>query len=893
MHLTVSTILVTENGPCLQETIHALQKQTRPHDRCLIVVNGSHPDLAQRLQQVQQLGAAPLTVFVTGKKLSFPEAVNTGAQHLQSIIPQNATTEELFWILSEDAAPDAYALEKLALEFEKAPSLAAAAPKLVEWDRPNSIVDLGQSLTRFGEKWAIGSTRLDQQQYDHLQETLGARSIGLLVRASVWHSVEGLDPAYALDDCGLDLCVRMRLAGFRIVLTPRARIRFADSVVSSVGAKASERRRHGVSRRAQIHRKLAYAHPLLMPLMWIALPLNALAHSFWCILREKPELVVTEWAAALHMFFRLPAILRSRRKVAAAIQQYKSGQPSGSCWAQLRPLRIDSKTVRDERFIDRETLLISRGRKRPELHFITTGGLPVLLISIILSVLLTWWLYLEDTLSGGHLIPLNDLLQLWRNTETLNGVPADPFTWILALLGSLTPFQPSFALLLFFAFSIPLATLSAWVWGAQFTTSAFGRALVALSWALSPVVLGSIDHGRISTLVLAIILPITLIAVTRAHHSWNIAVAASILVTVCLACAPVLIPAAIILWMIGLIVRRRTFSRIFIILIVPFVVFFPKILYCLSGTGGNTILDLLREPGVIDPHEPATVQHLLLGFPEFGLEGWKSILQNFGLDFGPATLFVGFLFLPIAILALVGLFTARKRVSVTASLVGGLGMCSAIFASHLALVAEGNQPIYVWTGSPITLYWLALLTLAAAGVSAIGKSGAVVGISATVAAAIGVAPLMAHMMLGLSEVRESSSRLPSIVLAAGAQNPQMKTLVLTAAGTQKVRAEIISGVGRHLDDIRSAQYSSVVSANDQQIGELIASLTSLGAVSLVQELHENNIEYVLLRENGDSTERGKLQSVLDQQGALEGSGKTNVGTLWKVRGRAANAGGGL
>ncbi|MDO4241617.1 MAG: glycosyltransferase, partial [Microbacteriaceae bacterium] len=781
---------------------------------------------------------------------------------------------ELLWLLTEDSAPEPKALDYMLRTVIGSKSTAIAGPKLIDWDSPQNIVELGQSMTRGGTRWLLRRQELDQQQHDHLQDTLGVGPIGMLVRRDVWQDLHGFDPALAVYDDGLDLSVRARLAGHRVVVAPKARVRVAMSGIAGPRLRRSRRtarQNNFHARTAHLHRRIKYAPALLAPFMWLALPLLGVFRVFWSLLRERPGFMLGEFFAALCVFFAPGKILRARR----ILRRHNTAG-----WGAIRPLRQDPKTVRTSRLIDKEAILAAQGRKRRELHFISTGGVHTLLFSSLASIALCWWLYGQTSLSYGGSVPLSDFGTLWQNTRVQEGVPADPFTWLLAGLGSLTFFNPSLAVVLFLIVCLPAAAMGGWFWGAQFTEKTAGRVLAAFAWGFSPVVLGSLDHSRIQTVVLAVALPWLLIAATRAHQSWAWAGTASLLAAAALAAAPVLMPAAVLLWLLGMVLHPRSFTRIFATALAPAALFFPIFWRALAV---GDLLSIFRDPGLNTPYTPASLQHLLLGFPQQGLEGWSAILAGLGVRGLPVTLLIGALLAPLAILAVLGVFTGKAPVTIFSALLGGLGMVTAIFSANTALVAQGGSAVHLWTGSGLALYWIALVTLAASGSENLGKIAVPVAGFATVTALVAAAPLLAHLATGQSPTRNVHEPLPSIVQAAGARDPQLRTLAVTALTENTVRARVLTGAGNFLDEIRTAAFTANTTAAKTELAQLVGELGSSNSKQLAQKLQRQQISYVLLRSGGDLRERDALQTVFDEQAPLINAGQTAAGTLWRVK----------
>ncbi len=888
MRTRVTAILVARHGgEWLDQTLAGLAAQTRRPDRVIAVVNGGRESIEQSLRTNPGIDG----VVSTQSTVSFGGAVRQGVVAIPADQPpapsepqaaagagaaagSDDQLSDWYWLLAEDSAPEPAALEEILATVQRAPSVAVAGPKLVSWDHPDRIIELGQSLTHRGERWLLRRQERDQQQYDHLQDVLGVGPVGMLVRADVWRQLDGFDPAYSVYDDGLDLSVRARLAGFRVVVAPTSRVRFAQLGVA--GPRIERSRRvlrvaHREARTAQLHRRIAYAPAISAFFMWLGLPLVAIARVCWALIREQPGNMWAEFSSALRVFFRPGAITASRRRVRAA---------NTAGWGAVRPLRVDPKSVRTARMIDREAILVSQGRLREDMHFISSGGLAVLLVSALAAVALTWWALTQTSLTGGALAPLNPIGELWQNTRTVGGVPADPFAWVLALLGTITFWNPSHGVVLMLVAAIPLASLGGWIWAAQLTKSVSGRALLALGWAFSPVLLGSLAAGRLPTLILAVVLPWLLLAATRARGSWSWAGTASLLAAIALACAPVLIPAGLVLLVVGIAGSPRGTARVLSIAIAPLALFAPKLFELLRG--GHP-LDLLLDPGIVDAYRPGTTWHLLLGFPEFGLEGWAGIFDGLGLGALPATALVGVLLLPIVLLAAIGLITGRMHFTLLHAVLGGAGLLTAVGASKLQLLSLGAEGVALWTGSGLALYWIAVLGLAAVGTTTLRRAAAPVVAVALVAALIAIAPLAVKLATASSGLAPGETQMPAIVQAAGTQDPALRTLVLSAAGEAAVRAEIVTGPGVRLDSLRSAAQSSTVTEQDEAIAALVGTLASTGDADRAQTaLEEQGIGFVLLATDGDAVERSQLQSALDQQSALENAGQTSHGLLWRV-----------
>lgn len=395
---------------------------------------------------------------------------------------------EAVWLLTQDTAPDADALRLLAGSLELQPSVAAAAPKLVAWETPDVIVSLGVSMTRLGRTAGLVDGRLDQGQHDGAEDALGADVRGLLVRRAVWDLLGGIDPGLQGADEGLDLGIRSRLIGGRVALVPGARMAVAGDGVAGPPAPRDGRRirqRDFMARTAQLHRRLVYAASGLVPLIWLSILPLAVVRTLLHVVRKSPGSVPGEWRASVLALARMGAVARARGRIRAAARATGIRVP----WAQLAPLRVTrAELVR--RFDDPDDTA-TEVDVRSELRFFTGGGAWTVLAALVLGAVAFFPLLAWSSLGGGGLLPLpSTLAGLWadaafgRRELGLDVVgPADPFAAVIAILGTLTPWNPSTSLVLLWILALPLATLGGWFAATRLTERSGLRIASAILWA--------------------------------------------------------------------------------------------------------------------------------------------------------------------------------------------------------------------------------------------------------------------------------------------------------------------------------------------------------------------------------------------------------------------------
>jgi GT2 family glycosyltransferase len=652
MQPRVTAILVARNGANhLERTLEALKSQTRPPDIVVTVDCGSTDATAGLLAAF-----GPTHFISADADLTFGQAIATAVR----VTAQPTNDNEMLWLLAQDTAPEPTALAALLAELEIAPSVAVAGPKIMEWEASDYIHEFGQSITPFGATVTLVESELDQGQHDGLSDVLAVGAAGMLVRHTVWEQLGGFDPALPVVDDSLDFCVRVRLAGYRVSVAPPARVTSAGDGVAGLNGSSRgkwRRRRLRAIRAAQLHRRMVYAPAAAVLFHWLSLVPLAIVRSIWQLLRKEPGAIVGEFAAALAVAF-------SGMRVANARKQFAATKKLG--WGSIASLRVTSAEVRRRHALRREASLAGIRGARPEIQFFSGGGAWTVLGAAVLGVGILAPLLGAQSLSGGGLLPLDDSpAELWRSMaygwrDTGLGFvgAADPFAAVLAILGSLTFWAPSFSLVLLYFTALPLAAFGAWMAATRLTDRGGLRAIVAILWVLAPPFLSAIASGRPTAILVHLLLPWLFFAGYSAARSWSASASAALLFAAVVACAPSLAPALLVGWLICVIISGRSIMRFIGIPLPALVLAAPLIID--QGMRGNW-LALLADPGAPVQGPPASVWQLLLGFPTGELGGWLPILTNLGLPTVTGQIIVPVLLALLAVPALVALFLPGRE----------------------------------------------------------------------------------------------------------------------------------------------------------------------------------------------------------------------------------------
>lgn len=117
-------------------------------------------------------------------------------------------------------APDAV---RLMVEESFRSNAAVIGPKIVNWDRPNELLDVGYEMDKFGYPISrVEKGELDQEQHDAVSEVFVVSTTATLIRADLFEALEGFDEVMGMIGEDVDLCWRSKIAGAKVMIVPLA-----------------------------------------------------------------------------------------------------------------------------------------------------------------------------------------------------------------------------------------------------------------------------------------------------------------------------------------------------------------------------------------------------------------------------------------------------------------------------------------------------------------------------------------------------------------------------------------------------------------------------------------------------------------------------------------------
>ena len=894
MKSLVTAVVVAHDQPdYLSVTLQALANQITKPAR-VVILDSSIEDACQK---------------ITSEYSDFEYRQISDDANLKEIIDSFIDTESAtnslspwIWLLHDDSAPEKAALQELLQVVERSPSAALVGPKQLSWQNPRQILQLGLTLAPNGDLFTLVAGELDQGQHDSLDDVLAVGTAGVLLKTEVYQQLGGLDPKAPPLAADIDLSIRARLAGHRVLVAPRAKVIHAALALSGQRPRGWLRvSPKAAIRRAEIHLKLTYNSAFSTFFYWLFLPLLALARSISALVVKRPDRIVPEIGASIWGWFTILARLSSRRRMA---------KNRTFAFSKLNSLRADWRQVRASRrakadannFVDTESDESGsgagdQGEPRGKGLFESKS----ILIALALLILSASWWPRNIAAVGGGLLPLG---QNWIDVFNRAGAsyqhigigfiaPSDPFVWVLTAISALTFWAPSLSVAMLMLLVKPLAFIAFFKLASNVTRSTLARNVAALVYALWPVVLEFQNEARLPILIAYLALPWFANAVIRvagfgdrsarasAQQRVTWVALAGLLLAVIAASAP--IAGLISIFGLGLIALTRIKRLGYLIWVAlptaalfgPTVIFYSfKLLQPLA---------LLADPGL--PQQTSKTPYLDLALPFAGLENMAGIEASW-------------LIFAIVLLALPAIFIRRAGLVTTLTISSFVLIALSLLISRIQVPAVGvgstgyqHQTVFLTAGN--ALIFVALLTgLIFAIFFGDLRARRFKAIYASFLSLLLVAPALVFTYVNPNSLSYTDARaVPSIVQAEALAGSQLKLLALSPSVSKKgavtYAAELVNGDGVQLEDV-SVSYRFAVaqitseSSEFTKVSQLVADLASASGASLQGSLESLGLGFILVPKS-NSTETAELSFALDSVAELESVGVTDYGQLWRVR----------
>lgn len=888
--MALAAIVVCHNhSNHLSETIAAFAQQKTPIDHLVLVSDFGNVVIAENLVGTNLIQVASKHTD------DFDKAVKDAVAALS---PEFKSDERNWlWLLSNRAVPQPGSLDQLFARLESAVSAAVIAPKIMDGQNPRMIREMGVSLTSRNSVFVPVADELDQGQHDHVEDVLAASLEGALVNLARVNQAGGFATKFASFAADIELAIRLRLSGSRVVIADQARVNQFD-----------EKRKS--PRFADMQLKLMY-WPLWLALLFaVTVPVLVVIKSLLLLLTKQPEFIGSELAAGIRAFFTSPSILLARRNLTSKQRR---------ALVSLRVLFASREAVKTKKIEQRHYAQL-QGVSNPADSTSATSTLTVVdavssapkffasgagWIAVLLACLSWQYWPSAASVSGPGLLTLgSDWLDLFARTGAswqplANGffAPSDAFNWVLLALGSITFWAPSLSIAILVFLLKPLAFAAAWRALTLVTDKFWLLTAGGLIYAFWPSFTAAQSQGRLAALVAHLLLPLFVFALARTlgfagvklsrQATWAWLALTALLAAALSAAAPSL-AGFVAVAVFGLAIYRYRKLGYLIWLPIPMaVIWAPTVWYLAVGLGHP--MALLADPG------------LPLATPQ--LSAWRLLLGGVQPD-SSSPLVLALSALGVAVVLAIGLLAPWRSRSSSAFFLW-LGLAAAVAAAwafqQVQFVANGvvgssTGEAYV-NGSPQALLSVAALLAVFLLALALHENSKLLNRAGGFLASLATATGLALYFLTPSQLVFGDARvMPAIVQAEAQQKidgqpKQIRTLVirpqLSTDKTLNYTATLVTGDGIQQADL-SVNYRFTLAKLTQsdakfaELANIAANLVAANDTSVLSQLLKQGISYVLVPNvTAASTE---VSNALDSSSQLIRVGTTEFGSLYKVNG---------
>jgi GT2 family glycosyltransferase len=501
---SVLAVLVAHDGvEWLRECLQSLAAQTHPRLGVVAVdvasSDGSDELLRQALGDERVLSVDP-------------DAGIAGAIRAALDLPA-AHAADYVLILHDDSALSPEAVAKMvdaAENIRGVERVGVVGPKVVDWDDPKILRDVGRSTDRFGHPYSpLQEDEMDQGQYDRVLEVLYVSSCAMLVSRDAWQRTGVFDERLDGHHDDLDFCWRARLAGFRVLMTPLAQVRHRDARATGERPEDGHHGRQYQAERAALAAMLKNYG--VLSLIWL-LPLHlvfGIVRLLYLTLSRRFEDAYELASAWTWNLVHLPSTIR-RRVRAQSVRNVRDGAVRRFMqsalirvprWFQQAELIFEEQLEEEREHVPVRRRARSLATEHPVLvGWVVGAGVGLLAYRVLMSapILEGGALPAFPSLAGTY---FSELVSGVRTTGLGGPYAASPALAVLGALAWLPGFDGATVQKLLLAVLPALAAIVLYRGLARQTRDRVAGVTGAVTLVLSAVVFWSFSDGRIALLV--------------------------------------------------------------------------------------------------------------------------------------------------------------------------------------------------------------------------------------------------------------------------------------------------------------------------------------------------------------------------------------------------------
>ncbi len=482
----VAVVVANEPGDWFEEALSALGSQDYPNQSVLVMDAGGDADSARRVASI--LPDAYLRRVPT--RPGFAAAANDVLQTVQGA--------SFLVFCHDDVAMEPDAIRLLVEEALRS-NAGIVAPKVVEWDHPDRLLEVGLVVDKTGAcASVVDRGELDQEQHDAVKDVFAVSSTCLLVRSDLFNELGGFDSEMGDHGADVDLCWRAQVAGARVLVAPAARVRHHNGSErhpeDPVDKDAAQARHH----LRAMFKSYSVLHLLrVVPQAMVVTLVEAVVALFSRRFGEARQLS-SAWLWNLRQLRRLRPLRRAvRRTRAVSDSEVRRLQVRGS-------VRLTNYLQRRLHAEERARALVLAGHDLVEAVWHGPARAAAALLALLaLAVVIGSRELLTGRLPAvGQLAPfprpstlLTHFVDGWRTTGLGSQSSAPPMLGVLGILGTLLLGGVGLLQKLLVLGVWPVAAVGAWRFGRPLG-SALGRLVGVIAYLAVPLSYNSLSRGQ-------------------------------------------------------------------------------------------------------------------------------------------------------------------------------------------------------------------------------------------------------------------------------------------------------------------------------------------------------------------------------------------------------------
>jgi len=507
-------LVVRDAAGWLRESLSALAAQTYPRLAVMAVDNGSTD------------GSGELLIHALGEGRVITLPADRGLAGALSVAQSHPVANEADYLLllHDDAVLDPDGVTRMVEAAVGLPGMdrvGVVGAKVVDWDDPRQLRDVGRSADRFGHPYSpLQPGEIDQGQFDRVLEVLCVSSCAMLVARETWQRAGLFDERFSAAYEELDFCWRARVAGFRVLMTPLARVRHrASSPVADPPTARRHSARYEEDRSATAAMLKNYSLPSLLWALPLALALGVVRLVFLVLARRFEEafdlLAAWGWNVA-----HLPGTLSRRREAQRA---RRVNDRALHRFMESAGLRLARWFETAERILDQpldigadeQEPVRRRFRERTASLVATHPVLVASTLGVLVGVVAMRGLWGSSGLAGGVLPAFPptasgffaEMTSGFRTTGLGGSLAASPALGGMGALSAVLFGSTPLAQKVMLGGALPLAAILMYRASVRLTKRPGPAVIAAAAYVASSIALWAFSQGRLGLLVTLAILP--------------------------------------------------------------------------------------------------------------------------------------------------------------------------------------------------------------------------------------------------------------------------------------------------------------------------------------------------------------------------------------------------